>query len=120
MSSLAFSDDGKTLASGAADGLVYLWDLSTFSPSPIVLPLLVTDAPRLPLTWVDLTCLDNGWVKGSNGELVLWVPPYYRTNVSHSSLITALGKDPSEIVKLNFDFMVMGEQWAQCHTLQSN
>ncbi|KAF8295388.1 WD40 repeat-like protein [Clavulina sp. PMI_390] len=118
--SLTFFHDGKLLASGAADGSIYLWDLSTFLPSNIVLPLPVLEASCLTPTWLDLTRLNNGWVKGPNGELVLWVPPHYRTHLSYSGLVTALGKDPSEIIKLNFDHMVMGEQWAQCYTLQSN
>ncbi|KAF8300526.1 hypothetical protein DL93DRAFT_2173397 [Clavulina sp. PMI_390] len=120
MHSLAFFHDGKLLASGAADGSIHLWDLSTFLSSQIVVPLPVPESSHLTATWQDLKLLDNGWVKGPNGELVLWVPPYYRTNVYHPNLITALGKDPSEIIKLDFDHMVVGEQWAHCHILQSS
>lgn len=52
----------------------------------------------------------DGWVRGSSGELVLWVPPGYRYNLQYSNSIIC-SKDP--IVELDIKELTSGDRWAK-------
>ncbi|KAF8302045.1 WD40 repeat-like protein [Clavulina sp. PMI_390] len=113
MGSIAFSSDGAILASGASDGSIYFWDITDFSSSNIISPTSAMDVYDPTPSWK--TLLDNGWMKGPNNELLFWVPSSCRTNLSHHSLVNVLGKkDLSQFIRVNFDNMAVGDQWAQC------
>ncbi|KAF8294119.1 WD40 repeat-like protein [Clavulina sp. PMI_390] len=113
--SVAFSHDGAVLASGSNDRSVRLWNI-TSSALDMGVPIPASEFVSFQLSpaWPEL--LDDGWVQGPNDELLLWVPPSYRTHLYDERLIAVLGEDPSSRVRLNFDNMVLGEDWAKCYT----
>ncbi|KAF8298357.1 WD40 repeat-like protein [Clavulina sp. PMI_390] len=113
--SVAFSHDALLLASGSSDKTVRVWNITSYALCMVV-PIPNTHSPifNLDPAWPEL--LDDGWVQGPNDELILWVPPSYRTHLYDERLIAVLGEDPSSRVRLNFDNMVLGEDWAKCYT----
>ncbi|KAF8298348.1 WD40 repeat-like protein [Clavulina sp. PMI_390] len=113
--SMAFSYDGTVLVSGSDDKTVRLWNI-TSSALSMVVPIPNAQSPTFQLSPSWPALLDDGWLKGPNDELIFWVPPSYRKHLYDERLIAVLGEDPSARVRLNFDNMVLGEDWAKCYT----
>ncbi|KAF8300503.1 hypothetical protein DL93DRAFT_2122224, partial [Clavulina sp. PMI_390] len=112
---VAFSGDGAFLASGSFDNTIRLWNAAS---SALNMVSYLPPSPTLQLSlrpaWS--TDLHNGWIKGPNNELILWVPPSYRNRLYDERLIGILGQDMSSRARFNFDNMTLGEDWASCHT----
>ncbi|KAF8309762.1 WD40 repeat-like protein [Clavulina sp. PMI_390] len=114
VTSVAFSPDGGALISGSEDHTVCIWNTASQSLN-FILPCL-PQASHLQHGPAWCTFLDNGWLQGLNGELVLWIPPSYQDNLYDERLTAKLGHDLSSRVRLNFDTIPMGESWADCYT----
>ncbi|KAF8309754.1 hypothetical protein DL93DRAFT_2230742 [Clavulina sp. PMI_390] len=113
MYSLVFSPDGSLLASGTENSSICIWDTTDHSLEFIIpAPAIQSSWPPLGPTWHQY--LDNGWIKGPNDELILWIPPSYQTQLFDERLVTQLGKDLSPRVRLNFDQLAVGEFWTDC------
>lgn len=57
---------------------------------------------------------DDGWLQGLAGELLLWIPPDYRTGFPHSPMVQFIGRRTP--LELNFDHFMHGQSWAMCYT----
>ncbi|KAF8290647.1 hypothetical protein DL93DRAFT_2092041 [Clavulina sp. PMI_390] len=74
--------------------------------------------PRAFKTGPNWACkTQDGWLKTTGGELILWIPPAHIKNIYDDHLITFLGKDMSSRTILTCDHMVFGEHWADCYKL---
>ena len=58
--------------------------------------------------------LDNGWMYGSQSELLFWVPPDYRLGLLESNNIIIIGAVTK--TRLDISRFVYGSQWTQCST----
>ncbi|KAF8312379.1 WD40 repeat-like protein [Clavulina sp. PMI_390] len=111
--------DGTVLASGPNDSTICTWDnASQCLRFSIPTHLNLSHSPSTTPTWHKY--LNDGWVRGPNAELILWVPPSYQAHLYDERRITRLGKDTSSRVRLNFSQMVLGESWADCVQPQAN
>jgi WD40 repeat protein len=130
--SLAFSSDGSRLICSRHDALLYAWDVPkvldrsrTSGASPTTTGTSDTldhrgspDGDSDNKSWFnDNTVLDDsGWLRGPNGELLLWIPPHHRTGLLLPSNVAITSLLAKKATKLDFSRFVAGESWAQCYT----
>ncbi len=142
---MAFSEDGKHVLSGSLDGSIRLWRVMTgeimaskfsgnssngvSSPDGTCIPPVCLAVGLLHVntmigdtdtTYVgfadDSTINEEGWICGSNGELLMWIPPTHRANLHRPSTIWITGKDET---LLDLSSFVHGRRWAACANNQS-
>lgn len=58
---------------------------------------------------------DNGWLRGTGGELIVWVPPGLRTNIQALARLVIDVREPFPTVIDFGDFA--GERWAEMFSL---
>ncbi|KAF8299629.1 WD40 repeat-like protein [Clavulina sp. PMI_390] len=104
---VAFAPDGRLLTSSPDNTHVILWDTTIFSP---LMQFTEHEAPTACQIGSHWACLSqDGWLKGINGELLLWVPPSYQIKLYDEQHISCLGWEISSRVKLNCDEMVLNQ-----------
>jgi hypothetical protein len=54
---------------------------------------------------------EDGWICGSNGELLIWIPLIHRAHLHHPSNIWVAGKHET---RMDLSAFVHGENWATC------
>jgi len=98
VASVAFSQDSKQLVSGSYDSTIRIWDLQT-SKSFLETP---------PSVFSDKSDMIDGWILGTNGELLFWVPPAHRTALWRPSNTCVIGRNSA---KLDMSRFVHGTSW---------
>lgn len=105
-SDIAFSPDGKRLASSVEGGTIRIWDTSNFvNSSPSHSPL----EPHNPYT--DKCRLEGGWMKTANGELLFWVPPSNRYGLWRPRNTAMIAKVSTKLDLTKFEY---GNNWQNC------
>lgn len=105
ITSLAFTSDGQQLVSCSADSTIRIWSLSIGAAV-----LAATFERGFDVNW---SALDNeGWARGTKGELLLWVPQAQRSTFRHSSII--LTTDPHR-TSIDYSSFAQGKDWALTH-----
>ncbi|KAI0029357.1 hypothetical protein K488DRAFT_56551 [Vararia minispora EC-137] len=54
----------------------------------------------------------DGWIRGPQGQLVMWVPPEYRPYMQLSPCVALLG---GARVTLDFEGSAHGTEWTKCY-----
>jgi WD40 repeat protein len=136
--SIAFSPDGKQIASGSQDNTVQLWsvEMGVSIGQPIgghesasflaqcrwfhtnKIPWFPPAESKPSLQYPhDLfppsPAISSGWILGPKGELILWVPPAYHMFLQHPDHIVRRSNNP----QIDFQHFKCGQEWAQCQEL---
>jgi len=69
---VAFTSDGQFLVSGSWDTMIRKWDVRAACQLP-------SERRNDAVAALASAILRDGWLVGSSGELILWVPAEYRT-----------------------------------------
>ncbi|KAH9055540.1 hypothetical protein EDB87DRAFT_1640164 [Lactarius vividus] len=54
---------------------------------------------------------EDGWIRGSKGELLMWIPPPHRANLHRPSNIWVAGEHET---RLDLSTFVHGQSWTTC------
>ena len=95
VNSVAFSPDGKRFISGSGDKTIRVLNLE--------------QPPSTGFT--DSSKLDNGWMLGTNAELLFWVPPSYHVGLWRPGNTAVIAE---HVTKIDLGQFVHGTSWQQC------
>jgi len=104
--SVAFMPDGKSFVSGAEDGTIRSWNVD----DAVALP---SQANLQPVDILARSDQIDGWLVGSSGERLIWLPQEYRRNIVFGIERTSL--IASHRVVLSADAVLHhGTEWTKC------
>ena len=118
VTSVAFSPDCKRVVSGSWDETIRVWNLEMDEVVAKPLEHQTNDnrlngngftaiTPRFG----DNSKLADGWIHGSNSELLFWVPPLFRDGLWRPRNTVVIAKVST---RLDFNSFVHGNSWTQC------
>jgi len=105
VSSFAFTPDGRSIVSCSVDETIRIWDIEAARSA---LPAKTKDLVAM----LTSTGLEDGWLLGPKGELLLWIPPDYRAHLClpHSIFIS------KRRISIDADAEALhaGKDWTSC------
>ncbi|KAI0263244.1 WD40-repeat-containing domain protein [Gloeopeniophorella convolvens] len=115
--SVAVSLDGTLVACSGRDKSVHVWR-ANIARRALWPQDFIERVGKLEFCSVDeqgeladFATLDDGWIRGSNGELMCWVPTTYRPGLRTPRTVGVLGAIET---MLNFRNFVYGTSWEKC------
>ena len=101
VTSVAFSPDGQHIASGSDDQTIQVWKIMT-GETKITGQVDFTNHSKIN---------DEGWICGSNNELLMWIPPLHRSGLHRPSNIWISSEHET---CLDLSTFVHGHNWSTC------
>ena len=110
INTIAVSHDGKCIVSGGRDDAIRLWDSQAFYWEKALSTFNLRCDLRGPEK-VPEDIAEDGWIRTTESQLVLWVPPQYRGPLCDMSLL-CISEDPeNHPVRIHWDNICGGESW---------
>ena len=114
VNSVAFSPDGTHIVSGSIDQTIRIWDVTRVMRHVVSSGSTSILRNLQPFFRSDLCCVscsDDGWIRGSHQELILWVLPEWRKFLQWHPCILIIGQS-----RISFDPLqyVHGPEWIRC------
>ena len=127
MWSVAYSPDGRRIISGSNDRTIRIWDsevstgpgrlreLHTYPVQSIDYSSNVQHTVACNPMHADFFAMpdQDGWVRGSEGGLLYWVPHDCRAGLHSPALLTIPRASHERSVSLDFDDFAFGTSWTQ-------
>jgi len=104
--SVAFTRDGHFLVSGSSDTTIRKWDVRAACQ-------LLSKGSSSPVAALASATLKDGWLVGSSGELISWVPVEYRDYLATIPCTFQFAKS-CIIVGVGDDGLRAGLNWTSC------
>jgi len=101
VTSVAFSPDGQHIVSGSGDQAIRLWNAIT-GETETTGQFNLTNQSKINA---------EGWMCGSNDELLMWIPPLHRANLHRPSNVWVSGEHKT---RLDLSTFVHGHGWSTC------
>jgi len=99
--SVAFSPDGHHIVSGSCDRTIRMLNFTKWEAGT-----------KSDVDFTDHSVIDDeGWICGSKGELLMWIPPMHRERLLRPSTIWISGQPETRLDLSNF---VHGPSWTTC------
>jgi len=106
VTSVAFISDGQFIVSGSEDTTIRAWNVAATSMS-------VEEPGISPVSLLASATLKDGWLVGSSGELILWVPAKYRKYLSSAVSSPVIGWRRLAI-EVRYPGIRAGSNWNLC------
>ena len=104
--SVTFTPDGQSIISGGTDNTIHVWDVEGVLSVP-------AQAERDTFAKLGSALLDaDGWLVGSSGELLLWLPADYRGHIQLAPCSMVMGSHRVTLAA-NEGFNC-GDKWTEC------
>ena len=105
VNSVALTCDGQFIVSGSSDKTIRKWDIRA--------ACRLSESSTGPVSALSSAALKNGWLVGSSGELVLWVPAEYREYLVMIPCALRVGQS-SVVIGVGSDGLHAGLDWTLC------
>jgi len=106
VTSVAFTRDAKFIVSGSKDSTIRKWDVRAACQLP-------AERHNNPVAALASATLKDGWLVGSSGELILWVPAEYRSCLAVLPCTLRICKS-SVVIGVEDGDLHAGENWTSC------
>ncbi|KAG9048716.1 hypothetical protein FS842_000316 [Serendipita sp. 407] len=114
---IAYSPDGRHIASGSSDKIIRIWDVTTGTPTvDNRIQVLNTETPGDSFT-LDLRPDKSGWVRHPNGGLLVWIPEQCRNGLTCAAILTIPTDGFDRAVRLDLGDACLGASWEQIKAL---
>jgi len=101
--SVAFSPDGQHIVSGSNDCAIRLWN---------TMPVTAESETTGQVDFTAQSMMnDDGWICGSNNELLMWIPPAHRTGLHRPSNVWVAAEHET---RLDLSTFKHGISWSTC------